>query len=87
MNSWVKRRIDELGRVVIPKELRQHLKIKEGDILDIELVGDSVVLKRHYDNSVDEIYRNIATIEDTYLRTELYKAIDEVLKECESNDR
>lgn len=29
------RRIDDLGRIVIPKEIRKHLGIKEGDSLEI----------------------------------------------------
>lgn len=42
------RKIDDLGRVVIPKEIRKNLRIKEGDSLEIyiENSGD-IVLKKH----------------------------------------
>lgn len=40
------RRIDELGRIVIPKELRKNLKIKNGDSLEIFLEGDDIILKK-----------------------------------------
>ena len=33
--TGIVRRIDELGRVVIPKELRKVLKLKEGELLEI----------------------------------------------------
>ena len=33
--TGVVRRIDELGRIVIPKELRKNLRIKEGENLEI----------------------------------------------------
>ena len=33
--TGVIRRIDELGRIVIPKEIRKNLRIKNGDSLEI----------------------------------------------------
>lgn len=42
----IKRRIDDLGRIVIPKEIRKHLHITEGDEVDITLVGDYVSIKK-----------------------------------------
>ena len=35
MDTGVVRKIDELGRIVIPKEIRRTLHIKEGDPLEI----------------------------------------------------
>jgi transcriptional pleiotropic regulator of transition state genes len=40
------RRIDALGRVVVPAELRRLLGIKEGDLLDIHVEQGSLVLQR-----------------------------------------
>ena len=41
------RRIDDLGRVVIPKELRRNLHIKNGDTLEIFVDLDNVILKKY----------------------------------------
>ena len=41
------RRIDELGRIVVPKEIRKKLKIREGDSIDIFVTNDSIVLKKY----------------------------------------
>lgn len=41
------RRIDDLGRVVIPKEIRRTLRIKEGDPLEILLDRDCVCFKKY----------------------------------------
>ena len=40
------RRIDELGRIVIPKEIRKSLRIKNGESLEVFLDGDSIILKK-----------------------------------------
>ena len=39
--TGIVRRIDELGRVVIPKEIRRTLRIREGDPQQTALEGDS----------------------------------------------
>ena len=45
--TGVVRRIDELGRIVIPKELRKNLRIKEGENLEIYTIDDEkIVLKK-----------------------------------------
>jgi AbrB family looped-hinge helix DNA binding protein len=53
------RRIDDLGRVVIPKEIRRTLRIREGDPLEIFLDDQNGVVFRKYSllNMSDDILR------------------------------
>lgn len=41
------RRIDSLGRFVLPKELRRTLNINQDDYLQIFLEGDTIVLRKN----------------------------------------
>ena len=41
------RNIDDLGRVVIPREIRRSLKIREGDPLEILIEKNCVCFKKH----------------------------------------
>ena len=41
------RRIDDLGRIVIPKELRRSLRIKNGDTLEVFVDNDNIILKKY----------------------------------------
>ena len=41
------RKIDELGRTVLPVELRRTLDISAGDALEYHTEGDSAVLRKH----------------------------------------
>jgi len=43
------RRIDDLGRIVIPKEIRKSLKIKEGDMLEIYVQDSGVIMLEKYE--------------------------------------
>ena len=44
--TGVVRRIDDLGRVVIPKEIRNKLDIEEKDPIEIYLDGSSIILRK-----------------------------------------
>lgn len=46
--TGIVRRIDDLGRVVIPKEIRRTLKIREGDPLEIFTSNDGEVIFKKY---------------------------------------
>lgn len=45
--TGIVRRIDDLGRVVIPKELRRTMKLEDGDPLEIYVTGEEIVLKKY----------------------------------------
>mgnify|MGYP006313718565 CR=1 FL=1 len=47
-STCIVRRIDELGRVVIPKEIRKQMRINDGDPLEIFLSDDGAVCFKPY---------------------------------------
>ena len=50
--TGITRKVDELGRIVIPMELRNKLKIDEKDALEIYLENNSIILKKVEDSCV-----------------------------------
>jgi AbrB family looped-hinge helix DNA binding protein len=42
----LERRIDDLGRIVIPKEFRIPLGIKENDVMEICVVNDIIIIRK-----------------------------------------
>ena len=45
--TGIVRRLDELGRVVLPIELRKVMHIKERDALEVFVNDDSIILKKY----------------------------------------
>lgn len=46
-STGIVRRVDELGRIVIPIEMRRTLGIDEKDTLEIYVEGDSIILRKY----------------------------------------
>lgn len=46
-STGIVRKVDELGRIVIPIELRRNLEIDEKDSLEIYVEDDQVILKKY----------------------------------------
>lgn len=46
-STGIVRKVDELGRIVIPKELRNTFDISEKDSLEIFVEGDTIILKKY----------------------------------------
>jgi len=54
MTTGIVRKIDDLGRIVIPAEMRRVLGIQEGDQLEISLDGDHVEIRPRIPTIVHE---------------------------------
>ena len=59
-STGIVRRVDELGRIVLPIEMRRTLDIAERDSLEIYVDGSSVILKKFvsscvFCNSADDL--------------------------------
>ena len=50
--TGIVRRVDELGRIVLPIELRRTLEIEERDALEIFVDGGSIVLRKYQPSCV-----------------------------------
>jgi len=49
-STGIVRSVDELGRIVIPKEMRTKMNISSSDPIEIYVDGDKIILKK-YENS------------------------------------
>ena len=51
-STGIIRRVDELGRVVLPIELRNKFNITEKDPMEIYVDGSSIILKKYEPNCI-----------------------------------
>ncbi len=66
--TGIVRRIDDLGRVVIPKEIRRTMRIREGDPLEIYTDRDGEVIFKKY-SPIGEISQFAAQYAETLNKT------------------
>lgn len=71
-STGIVRRIDELGRVVIPREIRRTLKIHDGDSLEMFVDGTNLVLKKYNFDEVDEAIKTLQDWVEDY-GSDVYK--------------
>lgn len=51
-STGIVRKVDELGRIVLPIELRRTLDISEKDALEIYVEGEKIILRKDHDACV-----------------------------------
>lgn len=78
--TGIVRRVDDLGRVVIPKEIRRTCGIREGDPLEIFLQDDAVVFKKYNPDYRDELMAALQDAADYYDNYEDDRATAEQLR-------
>lgn len=76
--TGIVRRIDDLGRIVIPRELRRKLDIKEGDPLEIYVDDGGVLLKPYVTDDPDQMI--------TKSGNKMITALDQMFEGNESDD-
>ena len=59
-STGIVRKVDELGRIVLPSELRKVLNINIKDSVEIYVIGESIILKKYapaciFCDSADEV--------------------------------
>lgn len=65
-STGIIRRIDDLGRIVIPNNVRKPLKIREGTPLEIFVDKNSIILTPYHAECVDDILNLRDEVLDTY---------------------
>ena len=89
--TGIVRKVDDLGRVVLPIELRRNLGIGIGDPLEIYTENDAIVLKRY--NAVDDVAsvaerlkKMIEAESSPKTRAEMLNTIGEILEETKKEN-
>ena len=77
--TGVVRRIDDLGRVVIPKEIRKVHRIKEGDPLEIFTDSEGKIILKKY-SPIGELSEFATSYAETILKTNI-QAADEIARQ------
>lgn len=67
-STGIVRRLDDLGRLVIPKEIRKQYQLKEGDSIEIYIDQDKIVLEKYDTLSAKEndILKICEALEEIY---------------------
>ena len=79
------RKLDELGRIVIPKDLRKKLGIREGDLLEMNFENGKIVVEKFKNSSVEDIVADlwgcVSDRPDIDKISPLLQALEQALKE------
>lgn len=72
-STGVIRKIDDLGRIVIPKEIRKNLRIKNGDNLEVIIDNDDIVLKKYSMlNKINDLAQTLTDSVYTFMKHSIF---------------
>lgn len=67
------RRIDDLGRIVIPKEIRKNLRIKEGENLEIFVQDEEIILRKYsMMNKINDLATELTDAIYTFMKHSIF---------------
>lgn len=72
-STGVIRRIDELGRIVIPKDIRKNLRIKTSDSLEIFINDNDIILKKYsFMNKINDLAQTLTDAVYTFMKHTIF---------------
>lgn len=74
--TGIVRRIDDLGRVVIPKMIRKDMRVNEGDPLEIYQFGECAVLRKYREDSRPPFEGKVTAANYAYQRAAYVRPIE-----------
>lgn len=79
-STGIVRKVDELGRIVLPIEMRRTLDIAEKDALEIYVEGDDIILRKYHNACVfcDSV-KDITTYKGRFVCPECIKKLQELV--------
>lgn len=81
-NNYFNKKIDGLGRLVIPKEIREQLNIYNGNILNISINDEAVVIRKNVEktDTISQYIQLANSLTDMNSLDELDKKINKIIK-------
>jgi len=83
--TGITRKVDELGRIVLPIELRRNLGIRIGDTLEIFTDNNTIILKRY--DAVDDLLIMASRLKDRVVFEDCGKMKPVLLKKIEEIEK
>lgn len=72
MQSGLIRRVDDLGRVVIPRQIRRQLRVEKGGFLEFAVKNDFIVMRKF--SPLNKLQNKVSLLLDTLAQSENAKA-------------
>lgn len=85
-NSGITRKIDELGRIVVPKEMRYNLGIRDGEMLEIYTENNAIIIKKFSQvENIKDISENICNMISDVCNVDIIISDREKIIACSNN--
>lgn len=78
--TGITRYMDDLGRIVVPKEIRRKFNLREGEPLEIFIGDDGIIFKKLNTDLIEELDNNLNKIGISDLSDDEHTKLIEILE-------
>ena len=75
------KKIDDLGRIAIPKDIRRSLRWMGGDEIEIIATDNDVTLRKFNDDTIDQLYQMREKFDDDWAIVNAFNDLIDVIKD------